>query len=174
MLIFTFTSSICFAQSEFPVNFMMQADVTPINSGFKIESVVTSPNKITVRYDVDNKRFNDAHSTLIVETNIPEKRKESFYYDIYIIKNKASCLLNSGKIIPYDTPTLEITNNDGVFVEINTVSPMRWQNFDDVISNKKASIKDINISFSTIPVTDFINNYKNCAGEVTLIVGLSI
>lgn len=169
-----FFSTICFSESEFPVNFMMQADVTPISTGFKVESVVASPDNITVHYDLDNEKFNDAHSTLTIDTNIPAERSESFYYDLNLIKNEASCFLNSGAAIPYDAPTLEITNNDGIFVNISTDSPMQWQKFDDVISETKASIKDINMYFSKIPPADFINNYKYCSGEVLLMVGLSI
>lgn len=167
-------STICFAQSEFPVNFMMQADVTPIAAGFKIESIVASPDKLTVRYDLGDERFNDAHSTLIIDTNISAERSESFYYDLSLVKNEATCLLNNGETIPYDAPTLEITNNEGDFVNISTESPMLWQKFDDIVSETKASIKDMNIYFSKIPSTAFINNYKNCAGEITLMVGLSI
>lgn len=173
-LICIFFSTICFAQSEIPVTFMMQADVTPITAGFTIKSAVASPDKITVRYDLGDEKFNDAHSTLIVDTNIPAKRSESFYYDLSLIKNEASCLLYSGETVPYDAPTLEITNNEDIFVNISTENPLLWQKFDDVISETKANIKDINISFSPIPSTDFINNYKNCTGEVTLMVGLSI
>lgn len=174
MLIFTFASSMCFSQSEFPLNFMMEADVNPIDMGFKIESLAISPNKILVRYDEDSERFDEVNVTLKVESNIPEERKENFYYDIYILKNYASCLLNDGKNAPYDAPKLEITNNDGVFVDINTEMPMQWQKFDSVISNMKASIRKINMSFSKIPPSDFINNYKSCGGEVLLMVGLSI
>lgn len=173
-LICTYFSSVCFAQSEFPINFMLQADVTPSTAGFKIESVTASPDKFTVHYDTGNETFEEVRSTLIVDTNIPKDRREDFYYDISLIKNEASCLLNSGETIPYDTPILEITNNEGAFVDISTERPIQWQKFDDVISETKASIKEINISFSKIPATEFINNYKNCAGQITLMVGLSI
>ncbi len=153
---------------------MMQADVTPIAAGFKIESVVASPNNITVHYDESEERFNDAHSTLIVDTNIPAERSENFYYDLSLTKNEASCVLYSGETVPYDAPTLKITDNEGVFVGISTESPMLWQKFDSVVSETKASIKDINMSFSKIPFSEFNYNYKNCIGEVTLMVGLSI
>jgi hypothetical protein len=62
----------------------------------------------------------------------------------------------------------------GDLVEVNSINPLLWQEFDDVVSETQASIKNINLSFSKIPVTDFINNYKNCEGKMTLMVGLSI
>ncbi|PSU52908.1 hypothetical protein CTM75_20600 [Photobacterium phosphoreum] len=62
----------------------------------------------------------------------------------------------------------------GDHVEVNSRNPLLWQEFDDVVSGTQASVKKINLSFSKIPVTDFINNYKYCEGKMTLMVGLSI
>ena len=174
VLMCTFFTSNSFAKTEFPVDFLLQADVTPSAAGFKIKSVVMSPNNFTVIYDESHERFHDINSTLTVNTDIPSSRLESFYYDINLVENNASCLLHNGKTIYYEPPVLAITNNMGDLVEVNSRNPLLWQEFDDVVSGTQASVKKINLSFSKIPVTDFINNYKYCEGKMTLMVGLSI
>ncbi|MCD9510947.1 hypothetical protein [Photobacterium phosphoreum] len=174
VLICNFFVSNCFAKTEFTLDFLLQADVTPSAAGFKVKSVAISPNNFTVIYDESQERFHDINSTLTVNTDIPSDRAESFYYDINLVENNASCLLHNGKTIYYEPPVLAITNNMGDLVEVNSRNPLLWQEFDDVVSGTQASVKKINLSFSKIPVTDFINNYKYCEGKMTLMVGLSI
>ena len=173
-LIYFYSISNCFAGTEFPVNFLLQADITPLAAGFKIESVAVLPNKLTVRYEEGDERFRDINAQLVIDTNIPKDRTGSFYYDINLVDNEASCILNNGNIINYESPTLAITNNVGDFVNITNENPIVWQKFSDTISETKASIRDVNISFSKIPLLDFMNSYKSCNGKMTLMVGLSI
>ena len=147
VLMCTFFTSNCFSKTEFPVDFLLQADVTPSAAGFKIKSVVMSPNNFTVIYDESHERFHDINSTLTVNTDIPSSRLESFYYDINLVENNASCLLHNGKTIYYEPPVLAMTNNVGDLVEVNSRNPLLWQEFDDVVSGTQASVKKLIFPF---------------------------
>ncbi|MGR5327831.1 hypothetical protein [Photobacterium damselae] len=167
-------SLISYAENEKNILFLVKAHISSEVLDFKIDSLKTNPIYLNTEYNSKNEAFNNVYFDIMAVSNIPNKRSETFLYDLSLIKNQAYCKYLDNMISKIKAPSIFVSSSLGIYDELKMIKPIKGLKLDMDISGFKASTVNAYLEYEKIAPEDYFNHIKYCYGTITLSAGLSI
>ncbi|HIF9365622.1 TPA: hypothetical protein ACX6SN_001174 [Photobacterium damselae] len=172
---FAFYCQFSYADLNDSILFQFKAEITKDSLFYSITNVLLSPDDIELKYNDDDKKFDDINLSLEVKTNIIKGSINNYMYSLSILDQLSSCTTFNDIVEPYKNPTISI-NIDGNEKSLSDVPlSINFSNeYSDGISSYLSDNKIIRVVFFEPQPEKLIKDFKYCAGDFTLLAGLDV
>ncbi|AWK84143.1 hypothetical protein [Photobacterium damselae] len=174
-LSFVFYCQCSYADLNDSILFQFKAEITKDSLFYSITDVRLSPDDLELKYNDDNKKFDDYNLTLEVKTNIIKGSINNYMYSLSILDQLSYCTTFNNIVESYKDPIISI-NIDGNEKSLSDVPvSIDFSNeYSDGISSYLSDNRIINVVFFEPQPEKLIKDFKYCEGNFTLLAGLDI